>query len=62
MAVAFTLAGFFGDTQTPADVIAESVVTGFVLALPSVATAVAYLELRQVQEGFGTESLAEIFS
>jgi hypothetical protein len=62
LAAAFALAGFFGDTPTPADIIAESFISGFVLALPSVATAVSYLELRRVQEGFGTESLAEIFS
>jgi hypothetical protein len=59
---ALGLAGFFGQTPTAADVVAEGVVTGLVTALPSVFTAVAYLELRRLKEGPGTESLAEIFS
>lgn len=60
--VALGLAGFFGETPTAADVIAEGLVSGLVTAFPSVATAVAYLELRRLKEGPGTESLAEIFS
>lgn len=60
LGLAFALFGMFGDVRTPADVVAEALITGLATTLPSVCTAVVYLELRRIKEG--SVSLGEIFA
>jgi hypothetical protein len=57
------LAGLFQETNSYADLIAESLISGVIAVAPPIFAAVAYLELRRANEGgVALEGLAEVFS